>query len=121
MLGKNFTERGRKTTKISIFCDEDRIILGHIATPCGIDVKVVETTLDSVPFDLQKLQSLTTRYRFAVSVQHRSRDFSTDHISNTVFQMGIADDSITSDMQEILPDCLTIIQGQIQKGATVMI
>jgi transposase len=65
MLGKNSTDRGRKATKISIVCDEDRIILGHIATPCKSDVKVVETTLDSVPFDLQKMRKRKATYLIA--------------------------------------------------------
>lgn len=44
-----------------------------------------------------------------------------ERLNMEYFKLGIADDSSTSDMRDILPECLTIIQGQIQKGATVMI
>ena len=55
-LGRNPTDRGRKATKLSVICDENRVIIGCHASPCSSDVKLVDDTLDSIPFDLHRLR-----------------------------------------------------------------
>lgn len=55
-VGKNSTDRGRKATKISVVCDENRTIIGCYASPCSHDARLVENTLDTVPFDIEKLR-----------------------------------------------------------------
>lgn len=64
-LGKNPTDRGRLATKVSVVCDKDKTVIGYVASPCESDVKLVEPTLDSIPFDLRKLRNRRATYLIA--------------------------------------------------------
>ena len=64
-IGRNSTDRGWKATKVSIVCDENRIVLGCYASPCSHDTKLVESTLDSMPFDLKQVRKRKVTYLVA--------------------------------------------------------